>query len=169
MSCCICQKTKTTLVCGICHQDLCKSCTEFLAPESLSFLKEIPEVLGQTSYCSVCFTEKVSPELNRYEATLAAAKNILVFDKTQGKETRFIKRKEAPLQVTDCADKNETILRLAFFAVQLGFNAIIDVDLKSRKVKDGRHQHTLWSATAIPAQVTDNKLLKDRSLRSNPN
>lgn len=169
MSCCICQKSKTTLICGLCSQDLCKSCAEFLAPENISFLKEIPEVLQHTTYCSACFANEVSPKLADYEHTLEAAKNILVFDKTQGKETRFIKRKEAPLQVTDCADKNETILRLAFFAVQLGFNSIIDLDLKSRKIKDGRHQHTLWSATAIPAQVTDRKLLKDRSLWSNPN
>jgi hypothetical protein len=169
MSCCVCQKSKTGLVCGLCKEDVCKPCTEFLDADSFSFLKNKPEHLTSGAFCVTCFNNTISAELSQYEATVEQAKNILVFDSTQGKETRFIKRKEAQLKVEDCPDRDETIMRLAFFAVELGFNAIIDVDLKSKKIKDGRYQHLIWTGTAVPANVTDKKLLKDRSLWSNPN
>jgi uncharacterized protein YbjQ (UPF0145 family) len=169
MSCCICQKSKTTLVCGVCHQDICKNCTVFLEPDQFSFLQSKPEFLESQAFCSACFIEKISPEVAKYEGTLSAAKNILVFDVTQGKETRFIKRKEKEITVKDCTDRDETVLRLAFQAAEKGYNAIVDMDLKSKKVKDGRHQHTLWSGTAVPANVTDSKLMKDRSIWSDPN
>lgn len=169
MSCCVCQKSKAALICGICKEQVCKSCTEFLENESLSFLTTIDDNLKLGTYCSICFAEKINPIVEKYNATMELAKNINVFEKSQGKETRLIKRKEAELTVTDCADKNETILRLAFQAAEKGFNAIIDVDLKPRKIKNGRHQHTLWSATALPANVTDRNIIKDRSTWSNPN
>ena len=169
MSCCICQKAKTTLVCGVCQQDVCKSCTVFLEADQFSFLQTKPDFLNHSAFCSACYTEKISPEMTRYEETMEAAKNIIVFEISQGKETRLIKRKEAKLIVPECADRSETMLRLAFLAVQKGFNAIIDVDLKSKKVRDGTYQHTMWSGTAIPANVTDRKLIKDRSIWSDPN
>lgn len=169
MSCCICQKPKTTLVCGVCQQDVCKSCTVFLENDQFSFLESKPDFLKSAAFCSACYTEKVAPELAKYEETMEAAKSILVFEITQGKETRLLKRKEPKITVIECPDKNETILRLAFLAVQKGFNAIIDVDLKYKKVKEGKYQHTIYSATAIPANVTDKTLVRDRSIWSDPN
>lgn len=121
------------------------------------------------AFCTPCFTHTVGLDLERYQETMEKAKNINVFEISQGKETRLIKRKEAVLKVEDCSDKNETILRLAFYAAELGFNSIIDVDLKGRKIKDGRYQHTLWTGTAMPANITDKQLVKDRSIWSNPN
>jgi hypothetical protein len=169
MSCCVCQKPKTTLVCGVCQQDVCKSCTVFTEPDQFSFLLKKPEHLNHSAFCSTCYTEKISPEVAKYEATMETAKNILVFEISQGKETRLIKRKEAKLVVEECPDRDETMLRLAFQAAEKGFNAIIDVDIKSKKVKEGKYQHTMYSGTAIPANVTDNKLVKDRSIWSDPN
>lgn len=169
MSCCVCQKSKTGLVCGLCKEDVCKSCTEFLSEDSFAFLKKKPAHLAAGAFCVTCFNNTISAELSQYEAQVEQAKNILVFDISQSKETRFIKRKEAELKVVDCPDRDETIMRLAFLAAELGFNSIIDVDLKSKKVKDGKYQHALWTGTAIPANVTDKKLLKDRSLWSDPN
>jgi uncharacterized protein YbjQ (UPF0145 family) len=169
MSCCICQKSKTTIVCGVCAQDVCKNCTVFLEPEQFSFLQKKPKILESSAFCSACYTEKILPELTKYEATMEAAKNILVFDVTQGKETRFIKRKEKEVTVSDCADRDETVLRLAFQAAEKGYNAIVDMDIKPKKIKDGKYQHTVWSGKAVPANVTDNKLMKDRSIWSDPN
>ena len=89
--------------------------------------------------------------------------------KNQGKETRLISRKEKPYSVKDCADYNEAILRLAFFAVEAGFNSLLDVDLTSKKIIVAGYQSTVWSGTAVPANVADKKLMRDRSLWSNPN
>ncbi len=100
---------------------------------------------------------------------MAAAKEIMVFMKAQNKETRFIKRLEEPVSINECADHNEAILRLAFFAAELDYNAIIDVNIISKKVKIGNYQTTIYSGTAIPAHVREDKLIKDKSNWSKPN
>ena len=169
MSCCVCQKSKAGLTCGLCKETVCKSCTEFLDSDNFAFLTKKPEHLETGAFCLTCFNNTVSVELSEYDAKVEKAKNILVFDNTQGKETRLFKRLEPAIKIEQCDDKNETVLRLAFMATELGFNAIIDLDLRSKKVKDGKHQHLIWSATAIPTNVDESKLLKDRSLWSNPN
>lgn len=109
------------------------------------------------------------PQLNQYDELMEKAKNTLVYEKTQGKETRLIKRIEKPVYVKDCPDRAETMLRLAFFAAQAGYNAIIDVDLVPTKIRTGSYQTTNWSGSGIPAQVNTGRLVKDRSIWQNPN
>ena len=167
--CYLCQKPKATLDCGICSEAICKSCTRFLDEDSFSFLKKVPQKLSHTTYCEPCFHSDVEPQFENYNRTLETAKNIAVFMKNQGKETRLIKRLEEPVQVVNCADHDETLLRLAFFAAEKGYNAIIDVELKSEKVRNGSYQTSSWTGTAVPTQVDDAKLMKDRSIWSNPN
>lgn len=167
--CDTCSKQKASLQCGLCHVDICKSCTEFLPQDQFSFLAEIPDFLSHQAYCHGCFDSKIVPEIESYNQTMKQAHEILVYKKEQGKETRFIKRIEKPVQVTDCADHNEAILRLAFFAAKANYNAIIDVTLKTRAVKEGSYHHTLWTASAVPANVQSHMLMKDRSLWQNPN
>ena len=167
--CCTCQKPKATLQCGICVSDVCKNCAQFLDAGSFSFLKVLPKELSHTTYCMNCFDKEVAPALANYETTMAAAKEIQVFEKTQGKETRLIKRTEKPVEVLDCPDREETMLRLAFLAAALGFNAIIDADIRSEKVKVGGYQSTKWSGKALPANVSNRQLVKDRSIWQNPN
>jgi len=169
MECSTCQKPKAKLSCGICHCSVCKNCAQFLEEDRFSFLAEIPKDLSHGVYCGSCFEEKVTPALQDYDQTMEQAKEIIVFYKKQGKETRLIKRLEPPVKVVDCADHDETIMRLAFFAVKAGFNAIVDVDVTSEKVKFGTYQNLKWKGTAVPAYVDESRLPKDRSLWQNPN
>ncbi len=168
-TCCTCQKPKANLVCEICESHLCKYCAQFTDEETFSFLPEIPPDLRHTTYCGPCYNDKVAPALADYLKTMEAAKEIMVFDKKQGKETRLIKRLEDPISVSDCADESETVLRLAFLAAQKKLNAIVDVDLSSEKIKNGSFRTTKWRGTAVPCYVNPEKLLKDRALRQNPN
>ncbi|MEZ0391656.1 MAG: hypothetical protein ACAH59_05540 [Pseudobdellovibrionaceae bacterium] len=168
-SCVSCQNSKASLQCGICHQSLCKTCAEFLDEGHFSFLSPVPEELSQTTFCPQCFQEKIAPALLRYEEQKEKAKEILVFFKHQGKETRLISRKESLYKISSCPDRDETLLRLAFFAVGAGFNALIDVDLVSEKIRNGSRQHLIWHGSARPAHVDVSKLPKDRSLWQNPN
>lgn len=168
-SCVSCQKPKSQLQCEICKSIVCKQCAQFLDENYFSFLSKVPEDLRHTTYCESCYNEKVAPQLETYHHLMEQAKNIIVYDKDQSKETRLLKRTEKPVSVKDCADYEETVLRLAFFAVQAGFNAIIDVDIKSQKVRTGAYQTTMWSGTGVPAHVQANRILKDRSLWQNPN
>jgi hypothetical protein len=127
--------------------------------DSFSFLKKIPSELTHPIYCPQCFDEKVSAPLADYNSTMEKAKDVIVFFKNEGKKTRLLPRKEQPLEVIDCLDENETVLRLAFFAAQGNFNSIIDVEIKSEKVINGSHKYSKWRGTAMPCLV-DEKFLK---------
>lgn len=167
--CTTCQKTKAQLNCGLCQQIICKNCAQFVEEDTFSFFNTIPVELSHGVYCGPCFDAQIQPEIEKYNQAMEAAKNIRVFSKTQSKETRFISRKEALLKVTDCPDRDEAVLRLAFQAAQSHFNAIIDMELSSRKVKNGSYQHLLWTGSARPAQVCETKLMRDRAIWDNPN
>ena len=97
------------------------------------------------------------------------AKNTLVFMKAQFKETRFVKRIEDPITIAECSDYDEIILRLAFKAVELNLNGIIDVDITAKKVRTGNYQTSVFSGTAIPVNILEERLIKDRSNWSHPN
>lgn len=129
----------------------------------------MPPELTHEVYCAGCADTTVLPALAIYDADMERAREMLVFVKSQGKETRLIRRQEKPVRVDACADREETVLRLAFFAAKLGYNAIIDVDVVSKKVRNHAYQTLVWSGSGTPANVNDRSLPKDRSIWSNPN
>jgi hypothetical protein len=167
--CSVCQKPKSQLHCGHCGAVVCKSCAVFLEEGSFSFYPEVPKVLSHTTYCNPCYTVHILPAQETYAALIEKAKNVLVYDKTQGKETRLMKRLEKPLRISNCPDREETLLRLAFLAAQANFEAIIDVNLTGEKVRDGSYQTTSWSGTGIPTSAPLQRIIKDRSITQNPN
>jgi hypothetical protein len=167
--CSSCYKPKSQLACGICNSAICKSCAVFVSEDQFSFLQPLPADLSHTTYCPTCFNSKVTDAISSYDQTMEQAKNIEVFYKKQSKETRFFSRLEKPLSIEDCADYDEAILRLAFRATQAGFNALIDLDLKSKKIRDGRYQTSSWSGTAVPSHIDPSKIVHDRSIWQNPN
>ena len=151
--CKTCRKPKANFECGLCHEPVCKSCAHFLGEESFAFLKVVPEELSHSSYCTHCFDDKVSAPLQEYDETLEKAREVIIFTKEQSKQTSFLKRKEEPYQVQDCADEEEAIMKMAFYAAQAKFNAIIDIQLKSKKIIVGSHKKSVWSGTAIPVNI----------------
>lgn len=167
--CFTCQKPKAALSCALCQTSLCKGCAQFLEEDSFQFALRVPDDCKHGVYCTVCYDDKVVPELFRYNEVLDQAKEILVFTKSQSKETRLIKRKEATVVVKDCADHDETIMRLAFSAALSKYNAIVDVDLVSKKIRSGTYQTTVWDGTAIPVMVDVTKVIGDRPILRNPN
>lgn len=159
--CTTCQKPKAPFICGICQSAICKKCAQFLPKDSFSFFKNTPKDLHHEVYCISCFDEKVSPELQSYEQAMARARDIFVFNKKQSKETRAIRRKQEPIRVTDCTDKDEALLRLAFFAAEANFNALIDVELSPKTIKVNGYQTTKWDGVGIPVNIN----LQSRLLR----
>ena len=165
-TCCTCQKPKATLECGVCKDSVCKNCAQFLDEESFSFLAQIPADLAHSTYCIPCYDSKVATELEAYNEIMEQAKDIHVFEKDQGKETRFFKRLEKPVTVENCPDREETLLRLAFFAAKGGFNTIIDVNVHSAKVRSGSYQTLKWTGYGIPTTVDERRLNKKERARS---
>jgi hypothetical protein len=168
-TCICCGKKKSLLNCGLCDSLVCKYCAHFIDEDRVSFYTQTPEELTHSTYCNPCFIEKISSLLDAYDELMERAKNIMVFNKNQSKETRLIKRLEDPVSVQDCVSDREALLKIAFLSAQAGYNAIIDIVLTPKKIKQGTYQTTKWSATGIPAHVNEDKLIKDRSFSKCPN
>jgi hypothetical protein len=151
--CKTCKRPKANFHCGLCHETTCKSCAQFMSEDTFSFLRKIPNELNHSIYCAKCFDDRVSQSLHEYENTMKAAKNVMVFSKEEAKKTGHLKRKEMPYQIENCEDQNETILRLAFYAAQDGFNCLLDLELRHKKIIVGSHKKTIYSGTATPISI----------------
>jgi len=156
--CYVCKNPKANLVCGVCQQSVCKRCAEPLRQGEFEHLVPKPPELAHEIYCNYCFNGKVQPAKENYDETLEKAKGVLVFLKSKSEETRQMKRKEKPISVEDCDDYDGTILRLAFRAAQLGFNAIVDVALTSKQIRNAGYQTSRWSGSCIPVRVDAERL-----------
>ena len=132
-------------------------------------MRYVPANLRHSTFCLSCYSEHVAANVEKYDELIAKAKQIIVFEKSQAKETRLIKKIEEPVHVHNCPDKDETLLRLAFFAAEMNYNAIIDVILTPKKILTGNYQTTSWTGSGVPVNVTSDKLIKDRSNWSRPN
>ncbi|MDB2426097.1 hypothetical protein N9W41_00980 [bacterium] len=161
-TCDVCLTNKTILTCGLCNCHSCKTCSEIVAEETFEFLSKIPEKLSHDVYCPNCYDEVVAPELDSYNGIMKRAEAVDVFDKKQGKESRKYHRKEDPIKVTNCFDREETLMRLAFFAAEKDFDIIVDVDLVSRKVTTaGKHKRLIWEGTAVPVAPSIRRIDKN--------
>jgi hypothetical protein len=167
--CVTCFKPKATLVCGLCHEATCKTCAQFLNDESFLYQPDRADELKHDTYCGLCYDKVVAPAVADYERTLAAAKDVMIFTKQQNKETRYIKRDQDPIHSPECDDRDEVTMRLAFQAARRDLNSVIDVEVESRKVRNGSYQTTRWIGTGIPALLDPAKLMRDRSFKSQPN
>jgi len=160
VSCSVCLKPKSVLKCGLCENELCKTCAQFLNDDGFSFLKVIPEELTCSTYCPQCYDRVVAPQFKTYNETMEKAKLVTVFLKNQSKESRIYKSTEPPIYVEDCPDAEETLLRLAFIAVQNHFNGLVNVDITSKKVRIDGYQTQIWSGVATPTQIHNEKSLR---------
>lgn len=167
--CSYCQKTKNLFHCGSCKTHVCKSCAQILPEDAFFYLDQKTELQNEKIFCSSCFENQISNELNQYDQDVENAKNIDLFFKSQSKETRLIRRTEKPLTVSECEDREETLMRLAFKAAKLNYNTLVDVDLVSEKVRMGSYQTLKWKATGIPVNMNERQVVKDRSIWQNPN
>lgn len=168
-SCTSCQKPKAQLQCVLCHEAVCKKCAHFLDEGTFSFAAKAPEALQHGVYCNTCFEQHVRSALENYNMDMERAKDIAVFSKSQTKETQHIRRSADKLVVENCVDRDETLLRLAFMAVQLKYNAVLDIELTAKKVKKDGYQTSIWRGTGIPVQLDERKLVRSKSLWDNPN
>lgn len=159
-TCVTCLKPKATHQCGHCLSAVCKKCAQFADSDYFSFLREIPPALRYEVYCQTCFDNVVSPEKEAYDKIMESARNIYVFFRGQGKEVRqlFIKRPEIVYEVQGCADYDETILRMAFYAAQDDFNVLVDVEVASEKKYDGSYQTLKWHGKSVPSFADPEKL-----------
>ncbi|MCB0347527.1 MAG: hypothetical protein KDD37_01765 [Bdellovibrionales bacterium] len=155
-TCDICLTAKPNLKCGICESSICKSCADFLSDEDFLFLPKRDLALQKSAYCPSCFEAHVRDELDKYNNLLEKAKNFPVYSKAQTKETRLMKRNRPKITVSDCDDKEEALLKLAFMAVCDDCTSIVDVEVVSQKVRNHGYQTQTWTASGIPVKLVKN-------------
>ena len=168
-ACSGCSKAKVSHHCGLCNTPLCKTCAQFLQEEILHLLQTIPEKLSHPAYCWNCFLDQIAPDLDAYRELYERAKDVEIFKKSQSKESQRIKRENHPVTVKDCEDHDESIIRLAILAVQAGCNGLVDVQITSKKIKNGGYTKTTWSASGIPARIENRHIIHNLSFTENPN
>lgn len=156
-TCKTCHKPKANYKCGLCEEDVCKGCVEFLA-ETFSFKRAIPASLKHPTYCGQCFDAEVAEPLQQYNETMEKAREVFVFTKDEAKLTRLLAKKAAPYHVENCEDEEEALLRMSFFAVEDGFNCLVNIVLDHKKIIVGSHKKTIWSATATPENIDPNSI-----------
>lgn len=159
--CASCRKPKANLVCGVCQEPVCKDCEQYLEPETFSFKKKVPAELSHLHYCGRCFDEHIVPAQEALEATMALAREVYIFFDTQKRKPRLLSKAKLPVTVKDVPDRDEAILRLAFLAAEDGFNAILDVNVKSEKVRNEGWQKMRWSGSGLPVGVDAIKIERD--------
>lgn len=164
-SCCtLCSSKKAPLVCDICASPVCKSCVERIDHVSLSFLTVVPKVLEHENICSRCFDQHVAAEKARCDDLMEKAKEVYFLTKNFRGNVRISGRHTKRVATQKCSDRRECILRLAFYAAELGFNAIIEADVESSKIVMGKYQSAEWKGSAMPANI-DGEHLERASLR----
>lgn len=156
--CTTCRRPKGAFTCGPCGTAVCKKCAHFVRESTFSFLEKAPANILHDTYCGGCFTEIVATALQAYESTMDQAKSIRVYLKNQGEETRLIKRSEKPIVIADCADREETLLRLAFIAAQRNFNTLVDVQIVAKKSRTEVYQTLRWQGSGVPVRLEGKKL-----------
>ncbi len=154
-ACSVCLTAKAGLSCGECSAPVCKSCAEFLADDDFAFMPKV--TLTKTTYCPTCFDVHVRPDLDIYNALLDKAKDFPVYSKSQTKETRLMRRNRPKLIASDCEDKEEALLKLAFLAVYDACTAIVDVEVISKKVRNHAYQTLTWEASGLPIKLDKNQ------------
>lgn len=151
--CLACRRPKANVSCGICQEPLCKSCALFLDASSFSFMKKIPEDLSHTYYCPSCHDAQVAPALESYNEVMERAREAYFFFVTQRKPIPIIKKSKEKVFVSSCDDRDETILRLAFLAVEQGYNAVVQAEVDSQKVRNEGYEKSVWKGEGFPAEV----------------
>jgi len=160
MICESCRTNKGVDACPMCKAGVCSRCTVELPAGAFQWLEPRPSEFAHLEYCPRCFSDAVEPALLSYQETAEKAREVLVFFVSQRKGIPVTKKGREVLKVDGQEDRDETILKLAFQAAKLGYNAIVEADVRSEKKRHAGWQTSVWTGTAFPAQVDEARMNK---------
>lgn len=159
--CCFCRLPKADLECEVCHDDVCKSCVVRLPEESFALMTPKPENLSKSAYCPRCHGDIVEPALATYGETLERAKQVGYWSRTYRGQVPVLKKGREKIEVSGGRDRDDVLIRLGYMATELGFNGLIQGELKSRKIRDHGYQKMEWSGHALPCIVDMEKVERE--------
>jgi hypothetical protein len=153
-TCVHCQGSKRVQACVLCSQMSCKNCHFFVNSEEFSFYSKNPLKGIEGWVCTQCYGQKVEPEKIKYQSLFEQAQGIYFLTKNYRGNLRLKNTYTKRVSVDSCQDRREAITRLAFYAAELNYNAIIQAEIVDKKIKrPGGYQSTEWSASALPANI----------------
>ena len=157
--CLSCRKRAGTYACVSCEDPVCKPCSETLSDPLFTSLESIPEAQIAGRFCGRCFDAEMAPRIEAYTNTLEAAKQAFIFFTTQKKSIPLIRKSKTQISIESCADRDEIILRLAYYAAKEGYNAVVDVDVTVKKVRAAGSTKTAdWRGVGYGAMVDGKKV-----------
>lgn len=158
-SCSSCQNTKAPLQCEHCEQSLCKNCLQTIPEGAFSFYTKVPVELSHTRYCPACYNRYIIDAQAKYDEIMTLARDVYIFYLGRKGRLPILSESKKKLSVPACLDKDEILMRIAFQAAELGFNAVIETDLVVKKTRDSRaYQSATWSVTGFPVKVDTKKI-----------
>jgi uncharacterized protein YbjQ (UPF0145 family) len=159
-SCSFCEAKNAVKSCGICEKKVCKKCVVSLDRYYFSLKETVDPILTHGNYCSTCYDSFVLLEKIKYDELSMSAHEIYYLSKDYPGHVRVFQRHTKRVVVKESNDRRETILRLAYMAAELKFNAIIEAEVSSSKTRTGGYQSLIWKGSAMPAKIDAAQLEK---------
>ncbi len=153
MSCDLCKTPKTIRTCEECGKEICKQCVRYSEREAFRFLPNPSPVLQNQIFCYDCFTDKVEPEIEKYQRTLAAAKEVIYLTKNYKGIIPTLRKAKFPVQVHKHVDRRDAIMHMAFLAAHEDYNAIIQADTVQKQLRNEAYQTSEWSGSGLPVVI----------------
>jgi hypothetical protein len=129
-----------------------------VSDEAFRLLDVRPAELGHAQYCPRCHESVVEPALQRYDEQLSRARNVGYWARTYRGHVPVLKKGQRSIEVAGFRDRDEALLKMAFLAVEQGFNGLVHGELISRKERNHGYQKMLWSGRATPARIDEEAL-----------
>jgi hypothetical protein len=165
-SCAVCKAPKAPKTCALCEASVCKKCIETLPSDAFELLPTIPPELSHSTYCVRCYDAHVAERMAAYQALAEKAEAVYFVTRDYNGYVHVIARHSARVAVEICEDRRVTILRMAYLAAELGFNAIIDAKVSSFAFNlEGGYQSSRWKGSALPATIDGEQLERTSLLR----
>lgn len=153
--CSVCKRKKNLTPCSHCGDGVCPSCVEHVDEHSFPLEGAIPPPLVAGPYCFRCVDVTVVPARENYESMVAQAKEVNVIPKAYRGHVRLIKKARLPIKVGPCPDKKDVEILLAYQAAKTGFNAIVQTEIKYKKLNSTGYQTYEWTGMAVPAIIEE--------------
>ncbi|MBC7692893.1 MAG: hypothetical protein H7222_14115 [Methylotenera sp.] len=163
LECISCRKLKARTECPLCFEPICKTCLLPVPDDAFQYMPDRPEDLSHPRYCGFCLDATINPALEEYTEVLERAKKICLLTKAYKGHVSTIKKAKFPIEVKDYPDREEVIMRLAYLAAKEGYNALLQADVVSAKVRNEAYQKSSWSGTGWPATIDAERLDRDEA------
>jgi hypothetical protein len=147
--CDLCGAPKAIKTCGPCEREVCKNCVAYLAPDQFRFHPAPPEFSKFGVFCIDCFENEVRAEVERYNEALERSEKVKIVRSSYHGYIPCLRKAERDTEVKDDAGRGIAVWRLKFLCAWEGFDTVIHLDTKHKKVRNEGWETKSWSASGL--------------------